>query len=348
MAITGGGTSSNPYICHSFSELKTAFTKGLGASDQAHAHVYIKMDPDAEDKVMDLRRSGFYSGYVIDAKIDRYYHFDACGWTILGFSCVDGGTYLFSERTSNTDSVEIKNLTIKNFYISSTGNNNNSSAISYYSGGYNNKIIFRNCKFSGVLDGSGTGFASMFEGVNGYESAKCYSCSFNIKYVGIKCACTGYGAYYHWVGTVLYNCLFNITGTGNIEHYCSKTESTYIGAYALLYNCTAYFCKASFNIQYRKDIYGSSDQKTIELFSFSSNSLYNFVDMALDVDVDMSITTINGNSVNKLLFSINNVNNVNISYPKGNDNILFIPWDKRNDKDYLNNCGFLVGDVPTD
>lgn len=144
MAVTGTGTIDDPFVVTTYSELvNTASTFG----------VYIKVGNDIN--IADEYPDGDMPPLQVNSPIDGDAHVISNWYRTVG-----------AELIAITDSSHVDNLTLKNIYVTYSGN--------IFSFPENNAAWrFNNCKFSGYVSGW------LCSGVNPYNYFK--NCSFNIK-----------------------------------------------------------------------------------------------------------------------------------------------------------------------
>jgi hypothetical protein len=143
MSITGTGTQADPYVVTTYAEL---------VEKAAESGVYIKVGNDIN--ITSEYPEGNMPTLTVNSPIDGDGHVISNWYRTVG-----------AELIYITDANHVDNLTIKNIYVTYTGDIFTLSSNSYWK--------FNNCKFSGYVRGR------LYSGSNPYNHFK--NCSFNIK-----------------------------------------------------------------------------------------------------------------------------------------------------------------------
>lgn len=194
MAYTGTGTQADPFVISTWEDLKAQMYQ-LG--------VWIALDPDAENKVMDLRdtedRAGFTDQTVLRA------HILGNGWTIRNVICHQGGH--FYNSTSNL--ATIQDLNFENVLV--LGNF-----------AFNGRYNFVNCHFTAMLQKYTTFHYSMYAKYTNCALHLYFSPSCVPSYNTVLLQCDLTGCTFHvqgtWNGGSFFNRAVNcVQVTGNLK-----------------------------------------------------------------------------------------------------------------------------------
>lgn len=234
MAVTGTGTQADPFVVTTYAELvNTASTFG----------VYIKVGNDIN--IADEYPDGDMPALQVNSPIDGDGHVISNWYRTVG-----------AELISITDSSHVDNLTLKNIYVTASGD--------IFSFPTNNSVWrFNNCKFSGYVSGR------LYSGSNPYDHFK--NCSFNIK-SGIT------GSYYIMNSNCL-NCYIHVhftkSGGNGLFSNNAKVVNSYIEATA----------DDSVKNTVRLGNFGSVSNCVIDSYLTTSQSLESYSSSGVDLSI---------------------------------------------------------------
>lgn len=116
MAITGTGIETDPYIVHSYDEIKAVFTDRTNYPTTDNM-VYLQLANDIDCKTYGLTWTWGVVKFAVSTTSDRFV-FDLNSHTIKNFRATEGN-YIFDGNSADYwDKNRIKNGTIKNIYLS--------------------------------------------------------------------------------------------------------------------------------------------------------------------------------------------------------------------------------------
>lgn len=165
--MTGTGTSADPYIVDNWNDL---------VSKMKEYDVYIELDPNSENKVIDMNDAAPNGVGNISIKFRKL---KGNGWTIKNIYCPYKNLFTYNSVSSQETkhSITFENLNIVNIYKNDTCSEYDCSAfISKNSG---SPLIFRSCKISCVIASN----SSSSDPTQFSDYVNFYNCSINIKSV---------------------------------------------------------------------------------------------------------------------------------------------------------------------
>ncbi|MDY4414657.1 MAG: hypothetical protein SPE43_09895 [Ruminococcus sp.] len=163
--MTGTGTSTDPYIVDNWNDL---------VSKMKEYDVYIELDPNSENKVIDMNDAAPNGVGNISIKFRKL---KGNGWTIKNIYCPYKNLFTYNSVSSQETkhSITFENLNIVNIYKNDTCSEYDCSV--FYSNNREYPLIFRNCKISCVIaSNSSSSYPTLFS-----DYVNFYNCSINLK-----------------------------------------------------------------------------------------------------------------------------------------------------------------------
>ena len=163
--MTGTGTSADPYIVDNWNDL---------VSKMKEYDVYIELDPNSENKVIDMNDAAPNGVGNISIKFRKL---KGNGWTIKNIYCPYKNLFTYNSVSSQETkhSITFENLNIVNIYKNDTCSEYDCSV--FYSNNREYPLIFRNCKISCVIaSNSSSSYPTLFS-----DYVNFYNCSINLK-----------------------------------------------------------------------------------------------------------------------------------------------------------------------
>ena len=132
--MTGTGTSADPYIVDNWNDL---------VSKMKEYDVYIELDPNSENKVIDMNDAAPNGVGNISIK---FKNLKGNNWTIKNIYCPYKNLFTYNSVSSpeTKHSITFENLNIVNIYKNDTCSEYDCSV--FYSNNSEYPLIFRNCK----------------------------------------------------------------------------------------------------------------------------------------------------------------------------------------------------------
>ncbi len=163
--MTGTGTQTDPYIVDNWNDL---------VSKMKEYDVYIELDPNSENKVIDMNDAAPNGVGNISIKFRKL---KGNGWTIKNIYCPYKNLFTYNSVSSpeTKHSITFENLNIVNIYKNDTCSEYDCSV--FYSNNNGYPLIFRNCKISCVIaSSSSSSDPTLFSYYVNF-----YNCSINLK-----------------------------------------------------------------------------------------------------------------------------------------------------------------------
>lgn len=167
--MTGTGISTDPYIVDNWNDL---------VSKMQEYNAYIELDPNSENKVIDM--NGVAPNGVGNISI-KFKNLKGNNWTIKNiycpYSCFLDYRSVSTSSGESSHSIVFENLNIINIYKNDSGGTSNCCVFASNVNGY--PLAFKNCKISCVIaSGSTSSYPTCFA-----DYVNFFNCSINIKSV---------------------------------------------------------------------------------------------------------------------------------------------------------------------